>query len=208
MMYRDWREVTKILLSAKGPLNSARLPKAKLIRPETKLYVKWIKAEIGRDRHQFENFSKGKGIIATRERFLSWMGTEEAKEARLDEDASEPNVTFGKTIILPIAIPGVGELPIPRNSNSHSHFHVGKTSISVALEQIFGFGHTQSDDIKAKKPAPQFIKNVGALLKKHDVVIADKCVDSLCHTHGSDDFSQEQPLETTSQGSPGTCPGL
>ena len=109
MMYRDWREVTKILLSTKGPLSGARLPKAKLKRPETKLYVKWIKGEIGRDRKQFESFNKGKGIIATRERFLKWMETGEAKEAAVDEDVSALNVTFGKTIILPIAIPGVGE---------------------------------------------------------------------------------------------------
>lgn len=108
MMYRDWREVTKILLSTKGPLSDARLPKAKLKRPETILYVKWIKGEIGRDRRQFENFSKGKGIIATRDRFLEWMGTREAKEAAVDEDIPALE-TFGKTIILPIAVPGVGE---------------------------------------------------------------------------------------------------
>ena len=109
MMYRDWREVTKILLGTKGALSGARLPKSKLKRPETVLYVKWIKKEIGRDRGQFENFNKGKGIIATRERFLKWLETGEAKEATLDEDTSAPNVTFGKTIILPIAVPGVGE---------------------------------------------------------------------------------------------------
>jgi len=109
MMYRDWREVTKILLGTKGPLSDARLPKAKLKRPETKLYLKWIKGEIGRDRRQFEDYGKGKGIIATRERFLKWMETGEAQEAALNEDISTSNVTFGKTIILPIAIPGVGE---------------------------------------------------------------------------------------------------
>lgn len=52
----------------------------------------------------------------------------------------------------------------------------GKTAVSVALAHIFGFGHTQSDDVKAKKPAPIFIQNVVNLLKKHDVVIADKYV--------------------------------
>ena len=108
MMYRDWREVTKILLSTKGPLRDARLPKAKLKRPETILYVKWIKGEIGRDRGQFENFSRGKGIIATRDRFLKWMETGGAKEAAVDEDVPALG-TFGKTIILPIAVPGVGE---------------------------------------------------------------------------------------------------
>lgn len=50
----------------------------------------------------------------------------------------------------------------------------GKTSIAVALKHLFGFGHTQSDDVKAKKIAPIFLKNVTNLLKTHDVVIADK----------------------------------
>ena len=109
MMYRDWREVTKILLSTKGPLDKARLPQTKLRRPETKLYVKWIKGEIRRDRSQFDNFTKGKGIIATRERFLEWMETQEAKEAAVDDDTFAPERTFGKTIILPIGVPGVGE---------------------------------------------------------------------------------------------------
>jgi tRNA ligase len=52
--------------------------------------------------------------------------------------------------------------------------HIGKTAVSVALADIFGFGHTQSDDVTAKKPAPVFIKNVIELLETHDVVIADK----------------------------------
>jgi tRNA ligase len=46
--------------------------------------------------------------------------------------------------------------------------------VAVALASIFGFGHTQSDDVKAKKAAPIFVKNVVKLLKDHDVVIADK----------------------------------
>ena len=109
MMYRDWREVTKTLLGTKGPLSGARLPKSKLKRPETLVYVKWVKGEIERDRGQFDNYNKGKGIIATRERFLKWMETGEAQEVVADEDASTLNVTYGKTIILPIAVPGVGE---------------------------------------------------------------------------------------------------
>jgi len=53
---------------------------------------------------------------------------------------------------------------------------VGKTSVSVAIAHLFDFGHTQSDDVHAKKPAPAFIKNVSNLLRTHDVVIADKWV--------------------------------
>lgn len=57
-----------------------------------------------------------------------------------------------------------------------SHLPTGKTSVSVALEHLFGFGHTQSDNVKSKKAGSQFIRNVCTLLKDHDVVIADKCV--------------------------------
>lgn len=55
--------------------------------------------------------------------------------------------------------------------------YAGKTAVSVALSHIFGFGHTQSDNVRAcKKPGPVFIRNVMGLLETHDVVIADKFV--------------------------------
>ncbi|KAH8089916.1 RNA ligase-domain-containing protein [Cristinia sonorae] len=166
MMYRDWREVTKSLLN-KRP-NIQDIPKNKLRRPETRVYANWVIEEIKRDRKQFAEFGKGRGIIATRLRFQKWLETEEGRKAMAEATGKEQDgpvdvekgaegKTFGKTIIMPVAIPGSG-----------------KTSIAVALKYLFGFGHTQSDDVKAKKPAPVFLKNVQDLLKTHDVVIADK----------------------------------
>ncbi|KAG2143593.1 RNA ligase-domain-containing protein [Suillus clintonianus] len=158
MMYRDWREVTKILLSTKGSLNDAKLPKSKMKRKETHLYVDWVKKEIRHNPSAFLEYSQGKGIIATRERFLKWMETDDGKNGLVVEDEA-PLTTkeFGKTIIVPVAIPGCG-----------------KTAVSVALTSLFNIGHTQSDDIQAKKSAPVFIRNVINLLKDHDIVIADK----------------------------------
>ncbi|KAK7469244.1 tRNA ligase [Stygiomarasmius scandens] len=176
MMYRDWREVTKSLLSSRKKQPSSfsassanSLPKNKMKRPETRVYAKWVIGEIQKDPKVFEDFGKGKGIIATRERFLKW--TEETEEGRsamakakgrdsaiekvLEERAEVKR--YDKTIIVPVGIPGCG-----------------KTSIAVALAHIFGFGHTQSDDVHAKKPAPVFIRNVMELLETNDVVIADK----------------------------------
>ncbi|KAF8958845.1 RNA ligase-domain-containing protein [Flammula alnicola] len=161
MMYRDWREVTKTLLSAhaKGPMNASMLPKSKMKRAETKLYVKWVIQEIKRDPAAFAQYAKGKGIIATRERYLKWLksdkGEHDLQEVQKEEEQTKGN--FGKTVIVPVAIPGCG-----------------KTAVSVALAHLFGFGHTQSDDVHAKKPAPIFIKNVMNLLDKYNVVIADK----------------------------------
>lgn len=51
---------------------------------------------------------------------------------------------------------------------------LGKTSVAVALAHLFKFGHTQSDDIKSKNAAATFQKSVKDLLKKRNVVIADK----------------------------------
>jgi tRNA ligase len=119
MMYRDWREITKKLLSAKGSLDDVKLPQNKMKRLETKTYVKWVKEEIKRNRSAFSEYTKGKGIISTREKFLQWMTSEEGKKGlKLNEAAAEvlgsksPEKEFGKTIIVPVAIPGCGG-PLP-----------------------------------------------------------------------------------------------
>ena len=117
-MYSDWREVTKSPLSSKGPMSVAKLPKSKMKRVETKLYAKWVIEEIERDPSQFAESTKGKGIIATRERFLEWMVTEQGKkDLKKAQTSAQDTVTieddrkvFHKTIIAPVAIPGCGTL--------------------------------------------------------------------------------------------------
>ncbi|KAI9511017.1 RNA ligase-domain-containing protein [Russula earlei] len=159
IMYREWREITKFLLSKGEPAN---VPQNKMKRPETKTYVEWVRQEIKSHPELFEGYTNGHGIIATRNRFLKWLETEDGKRSKkqfeVDEKAIQPSgKQYGKTIIMPIAIPGAG-----------------KTSISVALAELFHFGHTQSDDIPVKRSAPLFIQNVKELLQEYDVVIADK----------------------------------
>jgi tRNA ligase len=108
MMYRDWREVTKTLLS-KG-VHVAKLPKSKLKRKETRMYVDWVKKDILRNSGAFQYYLKGKGIIATRERFLKWMETDDGKKGlAVEGDAALSTNEFGKTIIMPVAIPGCGK---------------------------------------------------------------------------------------------------
>ncbi|KAJ7036756.1 RNA ligase-domain-containing protein [Mycena alexandri] len=180
MMYRDWREVTKGLLGMRSKGNVAgknnkddgmsvsKLPKSRLRRAETEAYARWVIEEIRRDPDAFKEYTQNKGIVAVRERFLKYLGSEKGKGAvgKVKKVGSEDGgagkaggkkVQLGKTIIVPVAIPGCG-----------------KTAVAVALSHIFGFGHTQSDDVRARKAAPVFIQNVVELLKKHDVVIADK----------------------------------
>jgi len=120
MMYRDWREVTKMLLSqhSKGqPLSPATLPKGKMRRSETMQYVKWVIHEIQRDERVFDGYTKGHGIVRARERFLKWFVEQGMKvgseKEGMDKNTAEGKVTGGeqgaKVIIVPIAIPGCGE---------------------------------------------------------------------------------------------------
>ncbi|KXN82196.1 tRNA ligase 1 [Leucoagaricus sp. SymC.cos] len=168
MMYRDWREMTKKLLSSKGSLSAKSLPKGKMKRKETKIYVKWVIEEIKKNRKAFDGYTKGHGIIATREKFLKWYAEQQGgsgEELKKMDEQSDPEThedgvegeESPKVIIVPVAIPGCG-----------------KTSVALALAHLFDWGHTQSDDVKAKKPAPTFLKNVQKLMYNHDVVIADK----------------------------------
>ncbi|EJD32760.1 hypothetical protein AURDEDRAFT_117966 [Auricularia subglabra TFB-10046 SS5] len=171
MMYRDFREITKSLLGSSGKGDPPKVPQSKLRLPETRVYKLWVEAEIKRDRKQFNGFTQNHGIIATRDRFFAWLETAEGKAAlaaerekkgsamavKTTETKSEAPGQPSKWVIVPVAIPGSG-----------------KTVIAVALTHLFGFAHTQSDDVKAKRPAPVFLSNVAKLLEKNDVVIADK----------------------------------
>jgi tRNA ligase len=182
MMYREWRELTKSLLSAKGGPTLAKVPKSKLKRLETRLYVTWVIDEIKTNPDLFQEFTKGKGIVAVREKFLRWLEAEEGKEPfeKAKTGAAEmisvedKGKQFEKTIIVPVAVPGCGVLAHDSCRRCKLTVTTGKTAVAVALAHIFGFAHTQSDDVQAKKPAPLFIKNVTNLLQDHDVVIADK----------------------------------
>ncbi|KAF8802612.1 hypothetical protein BYT27DRAFT_7260914 [Phlegmacium glaucopus] len=123
MMYRDWREITKIL-SIKGPMTPSTLPKSKMKRVETKLYVKWVIQETVKDPASFKEYSKGKRIICDYgEVFENGAGSGRAKGwMSKDGESGSANNSFSKTTIVPVAIPGCA----------------GKTSVSLALAHILG----------------------------------------------------------------------
>ncbi|CAK5270224.1 unnamed protein product [Mycena citricolor] len=113
MMYRDWRELTKQLLTMRGgpmgknPMAVGKLSKNKIRRAETKAYVNWVIEEIQRNPTAFLEYGNNKGIVAVRERFL---GSADGHSASLDGSLplSTAKIEYGKTIILPVAIPGCG----------------------------------------------------------------------------------------------------
>ncbi|GAA5824856.1 hypothetical protein JCM11251_005368 [Rhodosporidiobolus azoricus] len=162
LMYREWRELTRKLLSAYPNLDTVTLSKVR--NEESRLYVWWVKREMERSHAWFDPWKHGKGIIRTREAFLEWCKTPEAVKIRkelgmkMEQDEEErKNRKFDKTLIVPVAIQGCG-----------------KTALGLELSHLFDWGHIQSDDFLQKKPAPHFLKAVKEQLNKKNVVYADK----------------------------------
>ena len=69
-----------MLLSSKGQMKASSLPKSKIKRTETKVYVKWVIEEITKDQASFYGFANRKGIIATREKFLKFLEMKQGRE--------------------------------------------------------------------------------------------------------------------------------
>lgn len=110
MMYRDWREITKSMLSAK-PGTEPRIPKSKMNRAETRLYKQWLENELRANRAAFDGYTNNKGIIANRERFLEWCEARKNGQSlgvKEEEKGDKKRRNFGKTVIVPVAIPGCG----------------------------------------------------------------------------------------------------
>jgi tRNA ligase len=117
MMYRDWRELTKALLSAKqrGNIKNAKISKGKLRRKETVIYKQWVENEILRNPKAFDSYSKNRGIIAVRDQFIRWLESPEGSRAKESVQVPDPAETSeklnGKVVLVPIAVPGCGTYP-------------------------------------------------------------------------------------------------
>lgn len=113
LMYREWRELTRKLLAAYPDLDGVN--PNKLRNEQSRTYLWWVKREMERDVGKFESWKKGKGIIKTREDFLEWKKGAEAKEVmrtlgqQVEDDEGEKK-PFDRTLLVPIAVQGCGEL--------------------------------------------------------------------------------------------------
>lgn len=189
-------EEVKKQAAARGAAPLPTPPKARSNRPETRLFIQWCHdriygSEDGKVKPNpaiFEGINVGKGIIRLRDMFLAYLKTDEgakkiaalggprgAVAAKLEGQGLLPGTTavsdqtapederstrpYTHLLIVPIAIPGCG-----------------KTSLFLSLSHLYPqvVGHTQSDDVKSKKTAPTFLKNICAELSKHRVVLADR----------------------------------
>ncbi|KAJ2654692.1 trna ligase [Coemansia sp. RSA 1200] len=144
LMFREWREVTNRICA--GSTFKARYPL-------TKRYAAWVKEQLKIHPDDFVAFKKQQGIISTRKRFLAYYESLGGSEADVFEQAEGRK----KTLIVPIASIGCG-----------------KTTVSLVLSKLFGFGHIQNDNITAKNGRPVFHREILDAFDDHSFVIADR----------------------------------
>ncbi|KAJ1668805.1 trna ligase [Coemansia sp. RSA 1813] len=145
LLFYEWQQTTNRILSGTP---------YKTTFPLTKLYATWVKEQVKTHPEDFAEYNMQKGVIGARKRFLAYYQAQGGSEAMVFVQASGSK----KTLIMPIATAGCG-----------------KTTISLVLSKLFGFGHVQSDNITTKKsPRDVFHRVVLNEFDSHNFVIADR----------------------------------
>lgn len=131
LLYRTWREVTRIMLPL---LNSPpkeeeqkirKRVQSKIKRPEVAIYVDWVDRMVREEPRLFDGFERG--VVKVRERFLRWTESEgkvewedalagrplkKKNDVKVEEGKEAKRATRAglqkKYVIVPMAIPGCG----------------------------------------------------------------------------------------------------
>ena len=152
LMYRQWRECTKAMISGKQP----RYKKHVKITEE---YLQYARQRLATERTLAKQYNENHGIIALRNDFLRFKNLKGSDAANLDDSlpANDKSTVTGDLILVPIATLGCG-----------------KTTIAVALTHLFDWGHVQNDNITGSKRPPRFTRAILDQLEDHPAVIADR----------------------------------
>ena len=153
LMYRQWRECTKAVISGKPP----RYKKHKQI---TEQYLLYARRQLAKDPSIGKAYQQNHGIIAMRDGFLQEKGLTGANiiQQEEQEESSSGKAVTNNIILLPVATIGCG-----------------KTTVAVALTKLFDWGHIQNDNITGKANRPkQFTTQVCNTLAIRSATIADR----------------------------------
>jgi len=153
LMYRQWRECTKAIISN-------RPPKYKKHKEVTGQYLHYARRQLAKNPSIGKEYQKNHGIIAMRDGFLQKLGLTGSRIIQQEENETGGlgEVITKNLILLPVASIGCG-----------------KTTMAVALTKLFDWGHIQNDNITGKANRPkQFTTLVCNTLAAHPVVIADR----------------------------------
>ncbi|KAK4110204.1 tRNA ligase [Canariomyces notabilis] len=149
LMYRQWRECTKALIAG-------RQPKIKKHVKITEEYLLYARQRLAADRNLAKLYNQNHGIIQLRNDFLQHKNMKGADAATLEDRDGGAEITRD-IILVPIATIGCG-----------------KTTIGLALTNLFGWGHVQNDNITGKQRPPRFTKAVLDQLDELPAVFADR----------------------------------
>ena len=153
LMYRQWRECTKAVISGKAP----KYRKHKQITEE---YLLYARRQLAQHPGLGKAYNANHGIIEMREGFLKERGLKGSDIIREEyaADAKAPDDVASNLLLVPLATIGCG-----------------KTTVAVALTKLFDWGHIQNDNITGQKGRPrQFAIQVCNSMAQHPVVIADR----------------------------------
>ena len=154
LMYRQWREATKAIISGKPP-------KVKKHQKITEAYLHYARRQLAQNPKLGKQYNLNHGIIAMRDGFLDEIGKKGsdiiAQELERGDDSAQAGVTRD-VVLVPVASIGCG-----------------KTTVALALVHLFGWGHIQNDNIEGRVNRPKrFAQAVTNSMASHDVVIADR----------------------------------
>jgi tRNA ligase len=152
LMYRQWRECTKALISG-------RPPKFKKHVKITEEYLLYARTRLAENPRLGKAYAQNHGIIKLRDDFLKEKNLKGSDIIRQEYAAigGAPEDVSKNVILVPIATIGCG-----------------KTTIAVALVHLFGWGLVQNDNITGKGRPPRFTKEVLEQLEEKPVVYADR----------------------------------
>ena len=153
LMYRQWRECTKAIISG-------RPPKYKKHKKITEEYLLYARRQLAKNPSLEKAYNMNHGIIAMRDGFLQERGLRGHDIIRQEEEGEDGDkaAVTKNLVLVPVASIGCG-----------------KTTIAIALAKLFGWGHVQNDNITTKSNRPkQFAAQVSSALIVHPAVIADR----------------------------------
>jgi len=153
LMYRQWRECTKAVISGKQP----RVKKHQKITEEYLIFARkqlYGRPDLGKA------YQANHGIIKMRDDFLAsrgLKGSDIIRQEELDGEVSDEKVTRD-VLLATVATLGCG-----------------KTTVALALSKLFDWGHVQNDNITVRKGKPQaFATACVNSLSQHSAMIADR----------------------------------
>ncbi|KAJ3026671.1 UNVERIFIED_CONTAM: hypothetical protein HDU68_005257 [Siphonaria sp. JEL0065] len=192
LMFREWREITNLLIHGRSPTARYRL---------SETYISWCEKKLVTDPDMFEGFLKHKGIIAARNLFLhehniqefGYLLNEATKTLMVEATANSKSRTESSSstnndinshaaippslIEFPTRVPPAADLSLAGSDKililPIAIVGQGKSTLGSALmSQYYSvISHVQSD---AHKKKAGFLKAVMLALEKKNVVYVDR----------------------------------